>query len=157
MNIIIRTLLVATLMMTSTYVEASSDIDQALAKIKRVMLDREARVKEALQAVELSKLDPKEFIIEKLPHESIKLEGEPLKCKKAFFPWLGKQDGYEYEDCVFTVNIKSDADIKGMMLAIANRTIDGWEIDRNELTNQQNLKQMNVVNEEKYRFKRKLK
>lgn len=143
--------------MISPLIEASDEFETTLADVKKVMKSRESRVNQAMLDVESSILEANDFIVKKLPHESLRMEGEPLKCRKSHFPWLGKQDGYEYEDCTFLVNIKSDADIKGMMLAIAKRTLDGWEIDKNELTSQENLRPEKILNKEKYRFRRKVK
>ncbi|MFT6910710.1 MAG: hypothetical protein ACJAS1_007443 [Oleiphilaceae bacterium] len=151
-----RILLITSVLLAPTFVVANDDVASALADIKKVMKARESRVNKAMWDVEKSQLNPDEFVLKKMPHEQMKFEGEPLKCRISHFSWTGKKDGYEYEDCTFLVNIKSDEDIRGMMVAIAKRTINGWEIDRNELTSQQNLRAEKIVNKEKYRFRRKI-
>ncbi|MFT7008993.1 MAG: hypothetical protein ACJAXJ_003541 [Colwellia sp.] len=132
------------------------DLVYELYRIKQIMSDRQSRIDKSLSDIQKSKLNKDDFVIQQLPHEKINFEGVPLKCSKTRFPWLGKQDGYEYEDCIFKLNIKSDADIKSMMITIGRRTLDGWEIDRTELSSQKNLRAEKVLNKEKYRFKRKI-
>jgi hypothetical protein len=155
MHCLNRIFLLLSLTAAPHFATANDEFDNVLDDVKRVMKAREARVNKAMAAVENAQLDPSDFVIKKLPHEKMKFDGEPLKCRASYFTWLGKQDGYEYEDCTFTVNIKSDADINGMMLAIAQRTLNGWEIDRNDLKSQENMRPEKIINEEKYRFKRK--
>lgn len=152
-----RILLISSIFLVPSFVEATDDIASVLADVKKVMKVRESRVSKAIMDVENSQLNPDDFVLSKMPHEQMKFEGKPLKCRLSHFSWIGKQDGYDYEDCIFSVNIKSDEDIKGMMVAIAQRTLDGWEIDRNELTSQQNMRPEKIVNKEKYRFRRKIK
>ena len=132
-------------------------IKKELDAIKKVMNDRQSRIEDSLKNIENSRLDSNDFVFNQMPHQKIKVKGTPLKCHKTYFPWPGKVDGYEYEDCIFKVNIKSKTDIQGMMAAINNRIISGWEIERSELTSQNNLHTEKVINKEKYRFKRKSK
>lgn len=154
----ISQILIVSMITVISFSAYSNDEDLAheLDRIKQIMSDRQSRIDKSLSAIKNSKLNKDDFVIQQLPHEKVRFEGVPLKCTRTNFVWLGKQDGYEYEDCIFKLNIKSDADIKSMMVAIGRRTLDGWEIDRTELTSQKNLRAEKVLNKEKYRFKRKV-
>lgn len=134
----------------------NEDLAYELGRIKQIMGDRQSRIDKSLSSIKKSKLKKDDFVLQQLPHEKMTFEGMPLKCSRTTFPWLGKQDGYEYQDCIFKVNIKSDADIKSMMITIGRRTLDGWEIDRTELSSQKDVRAEKVINKEKYRFKRKI-
>lgn len=143
------------LLFSSFLVHANNGVSRELAVIKKVMEARQARVDKAMQDVKNSYIDPRQFVLKKMPHEKMKFEGRMLKCQISHFSWKGKQDGYEYEDCVFTFNIKSDDDVRAMLNTVARRGLEGWEIDRSEQTAQKNIMADNIINKEKYRFKRK--
>jgi hypothetical protein len=158
MGLINRIIIVIFSISLSPLTSANTDeVASVITKIKNVMNDRQSRISKAMSDVENGKLNKEDFVLKEMPHQRIKFEGVPLKCTRTTFPWLGKLDGYEYEDCIFKVNIKSDADIKGMMIAVAQRTLDGWEVDRNELKSQENIRAEKMMNKERYRFRRKIK
>lgn len=151
-----RFIFFVTLLTGSLHATANDNIAHELAVLKKVMEARQARVEKAMKDVRNSQLNPQQFVMHKLPHEMTKFEGRTLKCKISHFSWLGKLDGYEYEDCIFSFNIKSDDEIKAMFNTIANRGLNGWEIDRIEQTGQNNVAANQIKNVEKYRFKRLL-
>ena len=132
-------------------------ISQAIMQVKKIMTERQARIADSFASIQNSRLKKEDFVLDKLPHKGVSIQGVPLKCLSTNFFWLGKQDGYEYEDCIYHVDIQSDADIKSMMVTLSQRTVDGWEIDRTELSSQESKNPSKTVNKEKYRFKRKIK
>lgn len=146
-----RLVIFVLLLSNSINVSASSLVSQEAEKALRIMTEREKKLELNQQKLQQLKVTP--FAkSRKAPDSHLAFGNDYLVCQQGFFSWAYKSTSREYKDCIFRLNIADTDDINKMYATLYRLKKQGWNVERNEVVQQNRVDEKRILNVEHYRF-----
>lgn len=151
----LKLIVLSFLLLLSLNTFAGSKLADAVDNANKQIEIRKSRIENNLRKFDRLRIEPRLKALRKPGAVAVASDpGALLKCNRKIFNWAGKKNGYEYEDCEFTLDISNQADVVAMYSTLGRRKDNGWTVVKSEIHKQNVLSPNKIITVQRFRFEK---